>query len=1372
MGRENKWFYASIMAAVFAAGAGFHPALAAGITIGTLDPATKVLTPAANTPTGLTLSTKALYGTTYTQNPSHTALSLYGEGTSLTLEVTSSTPAGGEQDIPGLVAAGYVTEAATAATGNTLSLTDQAAITVKLGYHYQDSDIHYSLAGGISSQGAAIDNNVTLNNTPITLVNNPQQAVDEKNTEDKRELQKNWQVSASLVGGAGALTAAGNTVSITDAVITGTYDGVYTSQQNSPLKLNVTGGAALASEATSGMSANHNSVTITQTAAGGTSRGAYGDITGGFSSYGEANNNAVKLENLTGAALDSIYGGVSGINALPDKLLDYNQLTLNDLSQTYAVSYTADNNTVSVSGSNAEEGDIYGGYAASDTELSSAAETASNVTVPVTLTAQASGNTVTVADSTVDSISGGMAEGNLFTSDEFDTDLITISPQLIMHTDANTVKITNSTITWDIYGGHNWIMEDYGTNSYATNPDKLTLLTADENTVYLENSQVKYGVYGGSALDQYDDYKLLAPSPFQGEANGNTVTLVNTAADNKVSVKNVAILGSVVGGYADTFVDFALDTAGALSQNCNNNTVALENVYGFSEEGNSTIYGGWAIIQGDNPHVDSPFVPSYRTTAQIQQNALGNTVTLQGDVATPTISIVDGVYGGWSGDVITIGIPTTAADARFYTDTAASNDNTVSLSNYQSGYVVGGEAELNLSAIGVTDEEAAVSTASTAETVSAPTVTLAAVGTANNNKVSLTGSTITSSVLGGAAVVNTTLDDALTSSDITFNRTHSDTAQGNTVTLAKTKVTDNVIGGLALRGTAAGNTVTIGADSQAASLYGGVSGYGKAIGNTVNLAGGTVANVYGGATGVLGTGSDLQNSLTDAITTLADVSATITDPDVSQSDANGNTVNYYGGTVTDSIIAGKSASAAADNNTVNLYAPLVETGLNLYGGIGKTESTGNTLNVYSNGNSVGNLDHFQKLNFYVPKNAVAGDTMLTVTGDANLAGAAILGGVEETAKLTYGDEVNLLYDANGLSTDGASLGVLPGKDRILNAGFVSTPVEVQQKDKNTIILKVLDRSASTLSPDTKLIAEGNAAALNFIGAGADTAMDAGFMAASQASQNSESQKTFTPYVTIGGQNMRYDTGSYVDSNGYAGNLGLVRRIPNANSVDTIMPFAEYGKGNYTSHLDNGSRGDGTQHYGGVGLLLRRDLNNGVYYEGSFRAGVMDGDFRGALEGYYTTYDTHARYAGASLGLGRIYQESDKDSVDVYGRFNYTHLTSDDVTLHSALGTADYNLDAADSYRTRLGARWTHNYKENQSYYAGLGWDYEFDSTTRATYDGFSTPSPESKGSSAMLELGWKSDATKENPWGADLRLTGWAGKQRGLVFNASITRRL
>ena len=117
----------------------------------------------------------------------------------------------------------------------------------------------------------------------------------------------------------------------------------------------------------------------------------------------------------------------------------------------------------------------------------------------------------------------------------------------------------------------------------------------------------------GTGTDAQANWSLGGFSTYSGSTHEYTrnieggYTEGGNANDNKVSVKNVAILGSVVGGYADTFVDFALDTAGALSQNCNNNTVALENVYGFSEEGNSTIYGGWAIIQGDNLGMLIPF---------------------------------------------------------------------------------------------------------------------------------------------------------------------------------------------------------------------------------------------------------------------------------------------------------------------------------------------------------------------------------------------------------------------------------------------------------------------------------------------------------------------------------------------------------------------------------------------------------------------------------------------------------------------------------------------------------------------------------------------------------------------------------------------
>ena len=145
-----------------------------------------------------------------------------------------------------------------------------------------------------------------------------------------------------------------------------------------------------------------------------------GNMTGGFSHYGAASGNTATVNNQTSTAWQTIYGGLSGINADPygwkyDKVeqSDYNKITLNDLSQAYAA-YTADNNTVSVSGlveskltdRYTPRWIVYGGHAAGYTEVKFDGKTDETVTVPVTLTAQASGNTVTVADSTVYEIYG------------------------------------------------------------------------------------------------------------------------------------------------------------------------------------------------------------------------------------------------------------------------------------------------------------------------------------------------------------------------------------------------------------------------------------------------------------------------------------------------------------------------------------------------------------------------------------------------------------------------------------------------------------------------------------------------------------------------------------------------------------------------------------------------------------------------------------------------------------------------------------------------------------------------------------------------------------------------------------------------------
>ena len=171
-----------------------------------------------------------------------------------------------------------------------------------------------------------------------------------------------------------------------------------------------------------------------------------------------------------------------------------------------------------------------------------------------------------------------------------------------------------------------------------------------------------------------------------------------------------------------------------------------------------------------------------------------------------------------------------------------------------------------------------------------------------------------------------------------------------------------------------------------------------------------------------------------------------------------------------------------------------------------------------------------------------------------------------------------------------------------------------------------------------------------------------------------------------------------------------------------------------------------------------------------RAGRLQGDFKGRIAGYQTSYDSSAPYVSAMAGIGKIVPAGQNASYDFYGKFFWDHLSSDSVVVHNSLGTAGYYFDSINSYRTRLGLRWTKHQSETKSYYAGLAWDCEFGGDAHAKYRNFNTPSPSTQGSSAMLEIGWESQATKDNPWGADLHLTGWAGTQRGVTYSVSVTR--
>lgn len=487
-------------------------------------------------------------------------------------------------------------------------------------------------------------------------------------------------------------------------------------------------------------------------------------------------------------------------------------------------------------------------------------------------------------------------------------------------------------------------------------------------------------------------------------------------------------------------------------------------------------------------------------------------------------------------------------------------------------------------------------------------------------------------------------------------------------------------------------------------VTGGMASTGDADGNTVTISGGEVTGgigIYGGFT--------------------------------TEGDANSNTINVSGGTLDTDIYGGQTYDGAADNNTINILAGDLNPEMSLYGGYGTTESKNNTYNMYTKGQTVADFAYFQNLNFYVPEGTTAGETMLTVTGNAavdadttlvavqnstttdgttDVSGATVFGGVQRNTKLNPGEYINLLYNANGITTDDTSYGTIDGLDTVTSAGFINYKAIVEKKDANTIIITIPKDEKGTPDTDTKILPEDRENAANTIKNAGDIIAGSALHAAEGAwIENHDIEAKFVPYAIVGGYDLHYNTGSYIDSNGMAANVGFVRRSQHEGHIDTIMPFFEYGKSHYASYLDTGARGDGRQHYTGGGILLRRDLDSGLYYEGAVRAGYLKGDFHGMIAKSMSRYDSGAPYIAAQAGLGKIYTRN-RDSYDIYGKFFYTYLGSDSAVVHSGYGDSKYDFDSINSYVTRLGMRWTRDFDQIRSLYAGIGWDYEAGSKAR------------------------------------------------------------
>lgn len=396
---------------------------------------------------------------------------------------------------------------------------------------------------------------------------------------------------------------------------------------------------------------------------------------------------------------------------------------------------------------------------------------------------------------------------------------------------------------------------------------------------------------------------------------------------------------------------------------------------------------------------------------------------------------------------------------------------------------------------------------------------------------------------------------------------------------------------------------------------------------------------------------------------------------------------------------------------------------------------------------------------------------LNASGNLNIAGNSTL--TAGKIQLTGSDKLQITSTATGTILSAGSV-----EDSSGNVIDMSQAVNTSTTTTSTegLFIRVYGTSVSgnsvtsgvvnnTLSEKSKSVVETQVASLAGVITSADLLSNAGFSNASQAVQQSNAEggsaREMVPYAAVGYGNMRQESGSHVDVQGSAFNIGFAKEVKNGSGKLLFGPMIEYGRGSYESYLDDGTKGDGNTQNFGLGVMARQNNDNGTYYEGSLRYGKLTSNYNSGDLG--ADYDTDANYWGAHLGLGKVFQLNDKNSIDTYCKFFYTNQGSSSANI---LGN-NVEFDAVKSKRSRLGFRFNHATSDVRSIYAGLAWQHEFDGSACATVDGFSAPSPSIKGNSMMAELG-VNIAPKSSPVSFDLGVSGWAGKQKGYSLNANM----
>ena len=539
-----------------------------------------------------------------------------------------------------------------------------------------------------------------------------------------------------------------------------------------------------------------------------------------------------------------------------------------------------------------------------------------------------------------------------------------------------------------------------------------------------------------------------------------------------------------------------------------------------------------------------------------------------------------------------------------------------------------------------------------------------------------------------------------------------------------------IYGGASDGNSADSNAVYISGGS-VSSVYGGESESGDAHHNTVNISGGSVGSVHGG--------------------------------DSTIGKAYNNTVNISGDAkVTGTVYGGYidlDYSGSAYDNEIIISGSADITNANLYGSNDKASGTGNTLTIDGWSDSTKSVQNFNSINFD-NINWQNGGTVLTITeGTENdLANTEIyLNSIAGGSKIAVGNTMTLIENTNNVN-----LGIDKNKITVNNNFFAG--VAAEGTGTATVNNDGVDFTIDTLKANSQidLVAENRAVAAAFVNQGTDLISDS---LDTISRDDNYGVKTF---AAVHGNRSKYDVNSDIKINGWS----VIAGVGNAGKFDNGSEFSwgvfyENGSGNYRTYNEFNNeffRGDGSLVYNGGGIAARYENKNGVYTEGSLRAGMLKSDMDNALRdgaGNFYGYESENAYYGAHLGVGKIISLNDSSDLDIYGKFFHTYTEGDSFKV----ANDEFEFDSINSDRLRVGARITSNKENKFSTYYGLAYEYEFNGDADMTAQGLKAPTQSLQGSSVMAEVGFNYQPTPTSPWSFDLNMRGYAGERQGGSFN-------